>query len=234
MKTLYKFTCISALILASCGGGGDDGGTDTPAPTAAPKPTTLVFPENNTECNEGTIVSDRQSSVEFSWSDAADTDSYEINIKNLNTGNTITKTVTTTFNAVIIDRGTPYEWFVTSKASGTTETATSDVWKFYNQGIGTENYAPFPADAINPTRGATIATTNEVSLKWSGEDVDDDIVDYEILFGTDNTPTTSIGVTTETTINTNVTTNTIYYWRVITKDNEGNTSNSEIFEFKVE
>ncbi|MEP0214083.1 MAG: hypothetical protein ABJD66_12755 [Cellulophaga sp.] len=233
MKTIYKITCISSLLLASCGGGSDDGGTE-PDPITTPKATTLIFPENNTECNEGAIISDTRSSVEFSWSAAADTDSYEINIKNLATGNSSSKTVTTTSDAITIDRGTPYEWFIVSKANGTTETATSATWKFYNQGVGTENYAPFPADVISPNRGATIATTTTVSLKWSGEDVDDDIVDYEILFGTNNTPTTSIGVTTETTLDATVTANTVYYWKVITKDSQDNTSSSEVFEFKVE
>ncbi|MDO6491966.1 MULTISPECIES: hypothetical protein [unclassified Cellulophaga] len=233
MKTIYKITCISSLLLASCGGGSDDEGTE-PDPITTPKATTLVFPENNTECNEGAIISDTRSSVEFSWSAAADTDSYEINIKNLATGNSSSKTVTTTSDAITIDRGTPYEWFIVSKANGTTETATSATWKFYNQGVGTENYAPFPADVISPNRGATIATTTTVSLKWSGEDVDDDIVDYEILFGTNNTPTTSIGVTTETTLDATVTANTVYYWKVITKDSQDNTSSSEVFEFKVE
>lgn len=234
MKTIYKITCISSLLLASCGGGSDDGGTDTPDAIATPKATTLVFPENNTECNEGAIISDTRSSVEFSWNAATDTDSYEINIKNLATGNSSSKTVTTTSDAITIDRGTPYEWFVVSKANGTTETATSTTWKFYNQGVGTENYAPFPADAISPARGTTIATTTTVSLKWSGEDVDNDIVDYEILFDTNNTPTTSIGVTTETTLDATVTSNTVYYWKVITKDSQNNTSTSEVFEFKVE
>lgn len=234
MKTIYKITCISSLLLASCGGGSDDGGTDTPDAIATPKATTLVFPENNTECNEGAIISDTRSSVEFSWNAATDTDSYEINIKNLATGNSSSKTVTTTSDAITIDRGTPYEWFVVSKANGTTETATSTTWKFYNQGVGTENYAPFPAGAISPARGTTIATTTTVSLKWSGEDVDNDIVDYEILFDTNNTPTTSIGVTTETTLDATVTSNTVYYWKVITKDSQNNTSTSEVFEFKVE
>lgn len=234
MKTIYKITCISSLLLASCGGGSDDGDTDTPDAIATPKATTLVFPENNTECNEGAIISDTRSSVEFSWNAATDTDSYEINIKNLATGNSSSKTVTTTSDAITIDRGTPYEWFVVSKANGTTETATSTTWKFYNQGVGTENYAPFPADVISPARGTTIATTTTVSLKWSGEDVDNDIVDYEILFDTNNTPTTSIGVTTETTLDATVTSNTVYYWKVITKDSQNNTSTSEVFEFKVE
>lgn len=233
MKIAYKLTCISAFLLVSCGGGSDDGG-DTPDPVATPKATTLIFPDNNTECNEGTIISDTRSSVEFSWNAAQDTDSYEINIKNLATGNSTKTTVNSTTEVITIDRGTPYEWFVTSKASGTTETATSTVWKFYNQGVGIENYAPFPAEAVSPARGATIATTTTVSLRWSGADVDDDIEEYEIFLDTTNNPSTSIGTTTNITIDATVAANTVYYWKVITKDSQNNTSNSEVFEFKVE
>ncbi len=234
MKIAYKLTCISAfLLIMSCGSDSDDKG-NTSGFTTTPKATTLLFPTNNAECNEGTIISDSLSSVEFSWKAAQDTDSYEINIKNLATGNTTKKTVSTTTEIITIDRGTPYEWFVISKASGTTETATSAVWKFYNQGVGIENYAPFPAEAASPARGTTIESTTTVSLKWSGADVDDDIVEYEIFFGTTNNPTTSIGTTTNITIDVTVTANTVYYWKVITKDSQNNKSTSEIFEFKVE
>ena len=98
-----------------------------------------------------------------------------------------------------------------------------------------ENYAPFPAIAITPQRGATITgTSSTVTLEWSTSDVDDDIVSYEILFDTVNEPTTSLGSTTNTTINASISTGNTYYWRVITKDSFDNTSNSELFEFRVE
>ncbi|WP_058105253.1 hypothetical protein [Maribacter dokdonensis] len=233
------FMFLFGLLLLSCGGGSDN---ETPIEPVAPvvvdpSAASLIFPEDNTECNEGVINAndDTRSTVNFQWSASENTDSYEVKIKNLESGSVTTATSTTNQVDVLINRGTPYEWYVISLASGTTSTATSDTWSFYNQGQGIENYAPFPAIAITPQRGATITdTSSTVTLEWSTSDVDDDIVSYEILFDTVNEPTTSLGSTTNTTINASISTGNTYYWRVITKDSFDNTSNSELFEFRVE
>lgn len=233
MRHMQKTILLGLFIIsASCGGGNSGGNDDNPPPVPDPKAATLIFPANNETCNEGTIVNSTQSSVTFQWNASQDTDSYEVNLKNLS-NNSITKTNTNTNQASItILRGTPYEWFIVSKASGTNKTAISSTWKFYNQGIGIENYAPFPAEVISPKRGVTISATN-VSLKWTGSDVDNDINEYEIFFGTEPNPTTSIGTTSDTTIETTTVSGNIYFWMVVTKDSQNNTSNSEIFEFKV-
>jgi hypothetical protein len=104
---------------------------------------------------------------------------------------------------------------------------------FYNEGPGIENYAPFPADVVAPKRGAQVENTGTVSLEWTGSDVDNDIDEYEVFFGTVNPPTNSLVTTTSTTTNTSVNANTVYYWYVVTTDVAGNTSTSETFEFKV-
>lgn len=234
MKYLNRAIVLSLFLLgASCGGGGGGDDEPTPIPVPDPKAATLTFPANNEACNEGTNVNDTQSSVTFQWSASQDTDSYEVNLKNLS-NNSTTKTNANTNQATItILRGTPYEWFVVSKATGTNKTATSSTWKFYNQGAGVENYAPFPAEAISPKRGETIESTTTVSLKWEGSDVDNDISDYEVFFGTDTNTSTSLGTTTNTTLDATVSSGSTYYWKVITKDSQDNTSDSEVFEFKV-
>lgn len=240
MKKIIALSYIFSFALLSCGGGGDDntgggddGDDDTPPTAAAPKAATLVFPDANTECNEGVVINDAQSEVDFKWDASADTDSYEVNILNLNTNQTKKSNSTTNSKVIAIDRGTPYEWFVISKATGTTETATSAKRRFYNQGAGVENYAPFPAEVVNPERGTTIATTTSVALEWTASDVDNDIESYEILFGTSTEPTTSLGTTTTNTMDATVASGSVYYWRVITTDSQGNSSDSEIFEFGV-
>ncbi|MCK0157921.1 hypothetical protein MWU65_12060 [Cellulophaga sp. F20128] len=236
MKTiLYNLIGISAFLLTSCGGGGDDtsGETPTPTPVTSPKATTLVFPNNNSECTEGTVISTSESTVEFRWNTSENTDTYEVNLKNLATGGVQRKTVTTTNESFTIERGTPFEWFVISKGNGTSETASSSIWKFYNQGSGVTNYAPFPADVLSPLRGSTIANATTVSLRWTGSDVDNDITEYEVFFGTSKTTLTSIGQTTETSIEATISSGVIYYWKVITIDSKNNTSSSETFEFKV-
>lgn len=234
----YLPVLVLGFILVACGGS-DGGGDDTPPvepPVAIPAPSAsaLVFPDNNTECNTGQIVSETSSSVTFQWTASQNTDTYEVNIKNLDTDVTAKRTATTNELAVTIARGTPFEWFVISKATGTTETATSPKWLFYNEGAGIENYAPFPANVISPERGANISTANTtINLSWSASDVDNDIVGYEVFMDTSETPTTSIGSTTETTIDATIASGNTYRWVVVTTDSGDNNSTSEVFEFKI-
>lgn len=239
MKIIYNTLMALAIstILVSCGGGSDSdpGGTPPPptTPVAAPDATNLVFPENNTECNEGVVVSDTQSRVTFRWEASMNTDSYEVNLRNLNTNNSSQATFNTNEGDITIDRGTPYEWFVVSRAAGTTETATSATERFYNQGPGVENYAPFPAEVVAPQRGANLDSTDSVTLEWNASDVDNDINGFTILFGTEEVPTMTLGTTTDMTLDAAVSSGTTYYWRVISEDSAGNTSQSEIFQFRV-
>ena len=241
MKIL-KYTSIIVLLnllLVSCGGGSDnENPVDPVVPVLLdPDAASLVFPEDNTECNEGIVNTndETKSTVTFQWLASENTDSYEIKLKNLVTGSITTATSTTNQKDVSINRGTPYEWYVNSLANGTASTATSNTWSFYNQGQGIENYAPFPAVAINPQRGSTITNTaTSITLEWTTSDVDDDIVSYEVLFDTAEIPITSLGVSDVPNIEATITSGTTYYWVVITKDSFDNTSISELFEFRVQ
>lgn len=218
------------FVLVSCGG--DDSpvpGEQVPAPQAA----TLIFPDNNEECNEGENLSDEESRVTFRWNASQNTDSYTVNLVDLNTNAPSRAEATTNEVGIVIRRGTPYEWSVVSRAGGTSETATSATWRFYNQGPGVGNYAPFPAVAVSPARGATIdASGGMLRLEWEGNDVDGDIVEYEVFFGTDSNPRARIATTSETTVEVSVSADRVYYWRVLTRDAGGNTSWSEVFGFK--
>lgn len=237
MKLKYINALILGLLLVSCGGGDSGGDPDPdpdPDPVAAPTAATLVFPDNNAECNEGVIVSDTQSRVTFQWNASQNTDSYEINLKNLNSNNSSKSNSTTNSAEITIERGVPYEWFVVSSATGTTVTASSPTWKFYNQGPGIENYAPFPAEAVSPGRGATISTTGPILLEWTGSDVDDDLTEFDVYFGTDSDPTTVVETTAQNSSEVTVSSGETYYWRIISRDSQNNTSQSEIFDFRVE
>ena len=234
MRILNTIIGLGLFFLISCGGGSDGGGTPEPEPIPNPSASTLIFPENNKECTEGIVVSETQSTINFQWTASENTDSYVITVTNLNTNSSSNTAVSSTEKNITLQRGTPYEWFITSKANGTSETANSSKFRFYNQGLGVENYAPFPAVAVSPTRGSTLAATTNVDLQWVGEDVDNDIINYEVLFGMETTPINSLGILTTNTVNIAVSSGTIYYWLVITNDNEGNKSRSEVFQFKVD
>lgn len=217
---------LLVIVLASCA---------KKDPATSPEKAALVFPAQNAACTSGTVLSNTQSTIVFSWNSTANTDSYELDIKNLLTGTTSTQTSTTNQLSVTLLRNTPYSWFVISKSNSSATTTQSDTWKFYNAGQGVVSYAPFPATITAPTFGQNInASTGVVNLNWSGSDVDGDIAGYDVYFDTKATPALfKSGVTDMYLNNVIVISNTTYYWKVVTKDLQGNTSDSGVFQFKV-
>ena len=240
-KNINQFLVLLTLALFVVACGSDDGNEPsipTPEQVAPPEAVSLVFPPNNTVCNQGEIISETQSIVTFEYSLAENADTYEVNVTNLNTNITQRLNSNTDELAITIERGTPYEWFVISIAEGTNETATSESALFFNEGPGITNFAPFPAQALNPTRGLSLPnTTITVNLEWEASDTDgiDDIVNYEVFFGANATDLlASLGVVETTTFNNvSVSSNTTFFWQIVTTDSHGNTSTSEFFTFQV-
>ena len=96
------------IVLLSCGGGGDGDGGDgggEPNPIPAPLATTLIFPDNNEECTEGEVINPTQSRVVFEWNDSQNTDSYQVNVRNLNTGNNSLTSSTESSTPIILSEG---------------------------------------------------------------------------------------------------------------------------------
>jgi hypothetical protein len=228
MKKILILTLITVLLYSCSKGGSDDG-------PSFPEVVNLVFPDNNQECNEGISVNATQSQVTFQWNASANTTTYDLVIKNLDTDATTTINSVTTEATVTINKATPYSWHVVSKSDETPETAQSATWKFYNAGDAIQNYAPFPAELVAPTMGANLTGITSVTLEWSGSDVDNDIIGYDVYFDTVTPPSTQVSTDqTEKTNDVSVSAGNIYYWKVITKDAEGNNSESPIFEFRVD
>lgn len=226
---MRNIICLYLLVFfVSCGG--DDG------PPPAPDGATLVFPEENSECTTGTDINQTSTQVTFRWMASNNTENYTLSVTNLNTNVPQNITTESTSASLTITKGTPYAWSVTSRNTNSDQVASSPTWLFYNAGSQT-TYTPFPAQLTHPLSGATVQMdiANEVLLEWSGADVDNDIDSFEVLFSETNPPTTSVGITNASTreIPVGVESGTVYYWRVITTDLEGNTSISGVFDFRV-
>lgn len=215
------------VVLTACS---DDDEMDitVESPTAA----TLIFPENNAVCNEGIIVSDTETDVLFQWEEATNASSYILQIINLDDGSS--RNISTLSNEFLIRilRGTPYSWSVKSIASGTNETAESTVWRFYNAGLSLESHPPFPAEAISPQAGSTV-DQGSILLQWDGLDIDDDISSYLVLLDTVNPPVAEAGNTSTNSLEVQVSSGLVYYWKIITTDEIGNASDSQVFQFGV-
>ncbi|SHK58845.1 hypothetical protein SAMN04488007_3307 [Maribacter aquivivus] len=191
---------------------------------------TLIFPEDDSECTEGIIVSDTQSELVFEWSDANDNSPYIVHLTNLVSSQTELIESNDTEVAIILDRGVAYSWYVTGKIN-----SSSEIWSFYNEGPSLESTIPYPAIAISPVSGASISqTSTTVNLIWKSEDPDNDIVSYDLFFGEAKDPQLYGTDVTDTRFNDiPVEAGKTYYWKIITKDSISNKSTSEVFTFSV-
>lgn len=231
---MRKGLLIISFVLALLGCGSSK--KSNPAPVLPPVAVVLTTPAQNAVCITGTVVSGTQSSVNFTWAASANTNSYDLVLKNLLTSASTTQNTTSTSLSITIDQNTPYSWYIVSKSSQTAATAQSDTWKFYNSGPGVVTYPPYPAEITAPTFGQTVtASSGMVNLTWTGGSVvSGTIVNYDVYFGTTTTPALLKGNVTDSFLNNvSVTSGTTYYWKVITRDNAGNTSDSGIYQFSV-
>lgn len=229
MKKVLFFTSL-IFLLHGCS-------KDKSAPPLpqSPTPVQLVFPYENYLCNIGTDITATESTVLFEWEEAENTDQYELILNNVTTGNITSHQTSDLKIPIVLDRNTPFKWYVISKSSAVTDTAQSATWKFFNAGAATESYAPFPAEIVSPAMAATIATTaNVIALDWNGSDVDNDIIGYDVYFGTSASPPIIETDVEESILNdVSILPDTIYYWKIVTKDSTGNSSDSGVFQFKI-
>lgn len=216
---------ICALFILGCS-------KDSPKPPAA---ALLTFPLPNSECTTGISLNDTTSEVEFRWQAAANTQTYELRVTQILTSITQTISTQNTLARLPLQKGAPYSWVVISRSGKTMETAISAVSQFYNAG-SESTFAPFPATITNPKSGTSVFKdiNNEVVLEWTGADVDNDIVGYELYFSTESPPLTLLASPSANTSSSKVSveSDVVYYWRIVTIDAEGNTSDSGIFTFK--
>ncbi|WP_299114850.1 hypothetical protein [uncultured Winogradskyella sp.] len=233
MKRLIKFICF-VLLIQGCVDTTDDNintlipNDETPDEVEGVQ---LIFPFESSLCTEGTNITPTESTVLFEWEPNNNAQSYILSIENLST-NSITEYETEDFiYPVTIERAIAYRWFVNYVYNN--EILESEIWNFYNAGEAIQTYPPFQAEIISPTMAETLPSTNSVTLLWSGSDVDNDIVGYDVYIGTSNPPVVDTTNITVNQLQITVTPGNIYYWKVVTKDAAGNTSESSVFQFSI-
>jgi len=216
-----------ALILIGC--------KKKPDPVLNPTKTTLVLPVMGELCTTGVVISAAKSSVNFNWNAAQNTDSYQISIKNLLTDEIITQSTANISIAIELDRNTPYSWSVKSMSNTSQLVEQSESWKFYNSGPGEVSYAPFPAEIVSPIMGQNVNSLSaKIKLEWKGSDVDKDIKSYDVYFGTSAPVLIKQDVEDSFLADISILAKTQYYWKIITRDRKGNTSDSGIYRFKTD
>ncbi len=237
MKRLIYCICIGLLVMGCSrssindnnGNGGDPNGEGENPDRPNPLIVNLQFPHQDGLCNLGTDITPTQSTVVFEWEASTTAQSYTIYVQNIVTGSSVQQQTDQDKIGIVLDRAMPYSWYV--EATDGSKTEQSETWKFYNAGPGVETYAPFPANLDAPAMAASVNTAN-VTLQWTGSDVDNDIVSYDVYFGTSNPPNLHASDVAANETNVSVTSGSIYYWKIVTKDVVGNASDSDIFQFR--
>ncbi len=231
MKKLKIAFIFVVLLIVGC-----EADTElTQAILPPPSKVELLFPEENEECTEGIIISETESEVVFDWSEAEMTDGYVISLTNLANGQEQVFESDSSSLPIQMLRGTPYRWRVDTFLESTQEVTQSDEESFYNAGPGVQSFIPFPATPIFPKDGEVLDSNETIiTLQWEASDLDNDITEYDIYFGTEsNPPLLTSGVQTNSLANIDVEAGETHYWRILTRDAQGNESNSQIISFFV-
>lgn len=225
MKQLL--TLLLVLLVLACG-------KDSPKP---PEAAMLSFPTQNSECTTGISLNNTTSQVEFRWLAAKHADTYQLKFTNVLTNTSVTNAPTEALSVrVPLLKGVPYQWTITTRNNDTQDIVISEAWYFYNAGTQT-TFPPFPAQINTPISGASVVRdlNNEITLNWTGADVDNDISSYEVYMDTVTNPQLLIASPSLniTDIQASVEADTSYYWRVVTIDRAGNSSDSGTYSFRV-
>ena len=229
MKNYKYFTgFILVLLLVHCQK------TELPAD---PGVANLISPVDKETCLDGVSINDTQSNVNFVWGTANGALSYELEIANLLTQSTQVFTSDTNELSIALSKAEPYSWLVRSIGETGTAPSMSDPWKFYLAGDAVVNYAPFPAELITPRSGAntTPDINNLVILRWTADDVDDDLNRFEVYLDTTDGTTLNQEIAyqaQETQLEVEVENNTVYYWKIVAIDLNGNQSSSGVYTFR--
>jgi len=230
MKKLIFITFV-ALLSLSCKKSKPE---PEPTPIDPVGVITLSSPAQNSICITGTVISTTKSDVELKWTKVASATNYIVTIKDLSTGASSMFTSSENQFLATLNRNTPYAWSVAAQGA-LGKTAQSETWKFYNSGSGTLSYSPFPADNLVPGKNQTLTTTNgKATLSWTGSDADNDILNYDVYLGSTTSPPLLKKEILESKLeNVDLVANLTYYWKVVTRDKNGNTSESDIVRFSV-
>jgi len=219
------------IIFLSCGKGSNQ---DVPENAVTGK-TTLSAPTNN-ECLQVEAQLDNTGIVTFSWENAPHAKIYQLVVNNLVNGEQSTLKTENAVQKISLSRDFPYTWYVVAYGQNPKDSTISETNKFYLAGEVPGYSTPFPADSLIPSMGTIVLPEHgQISLGWKGQDVDKDIVGYDVYLGENSRSLKLLKENVAMTYveNVEVQTGNVYYWKIITKDSKGNSSDSGIYQFFV-
>ena len=224
MKTENLFLIFTVFLVMAC----------EKEVIITPDPPLLIGPINNDSCTSETIISSQKSQVNFRWQAALNADEYELVVRDIQTNLDIQLNTFRIYNPVVLDRGKQYSWWVISKYNADQTFSKSRIWTFYLEGPQKSSHFPFPANLLNPKSNEQISLNDgKYTFRWESIDLDKDIIEYDFYIGIDPVELTLLAERLSlNSIELSLNHNQLYYWKVITRDSEGNVSSSPVEGFK--
>ena len=228
MKYIFRFLLLSLVIFSCSSGGSSDDGPEA-RPNNAPTAPSLVSPSNNLLCIDNALIFDWNASVDPD----GDTITYKIEIATDNIFNNILHSgniIATNYQVTLL-KGTAYYWRVIATDSNNASSDYSSVFKLYTENEGLSNHLPFAPELISPSNGEAVSS-DVITLQWEANDVDQDDLVYDIYIDTVDPPVTLVSEDqTETSYDFNLVASTIYFWRIVVKDENGGETVGQVWSF---
>lgn len=219
MKTILNLLLIVSItfliVISSC--------SEEEPLNVPPGKATLTSPDNNS--------SNVALNSNLSWQAAVDPDGdqvvYDVYFgTDPSPATTVSNGQSGTTYSPTLAANTTYYWKIVAKDpnGGTSQSAT---WSF-----STLNNGPGAVTLTAPVDAAT-GIALDAALTWEAvTDPDGDNVVYDVYFGTDATPATTLSADQSAVSYTpTLAANTTYYWKVVAKDDNGGSSESAVWSF---
>jgi len=169
--------------------------------------------------------------ADLSWTggdpDACDAVIYDIYFGTTSSPSYVDTVTVEVYDPGTLDHSTTYYWKIVAQDSNGGLTA-GPLWNFTT----IENTAPYEPSAPYPTNGS-IDIPITVVVNWTGGDPDpDDIVPYDVYFGTNSSPALVENNISDTSYAPGTLEyETTYYWQIVAWDNIGQSTESPLWEF---
>lgn len=203
---------------------------ETPEFNESPSCPIPSSPENYSQSNSKTVL--------FAWNPATDPEgekvTYHLQVSS-DAGFTdiiFSDALSTLAHEIVLPEEGFYFWRVRAKDASNNTTIFSKRQNFLVAGPETTNYPPFPPELRYPELDEAI-NANEVKLGWSGHDLDNSHLSYDLYIGTDYGYQSHVaGHISGEEFTLVLDPSKVYYWKIKATDAEGNVSVSPVWWFK--
>ena len=226
MKLLKYLTLITfCFLIYNC---------ESEDSTITPEKVILNTPTDNSPCLTGASISATEIEVIFKWYSARYADSYDLKITNLISNEIILKSdLVSTEQIVVLQKGKPYSWSVSSKSNLSSEAVISEVYNFYVGGSESLTNPPIAATLIIPKSGSTVVldANGKTTLSWDPGDSNNNYTLYLDKIDGKQPTSSNYSNLSVSSLDVKLDAGSTYYWRVQTSD-EKNSSYSVVSSFK--